>query len=283
MATTFPSLFLNVPLSDQKTDYNQALFLVTNESNQQHLLGFLSQNTIVGDTAIGVSGLFTLNAVAVRGIHAPSKNRIKRILLLDCSSRVERFWNFMKQTLCENIPREEAIAKIQSHVWTLRGDYWPNRTDEMAWTMITRLAVEIQYGVSFLSNDEKYHKIRQIFADNGFVFKRIDLFSPLSCTAISSALRTGVHTVDMVYLSNVSECVFGQDEKIAGFSHSVRELVDDNTLVIHSKSSKTGIHPAVYRRKPGHEVNEAVVKEVFSLRFTTPELPYSPAIQKAQS
>lgn len=57
--------FSSVPQSPGKDDYEHRLFLTTNEHNQQKTLNILAKNPLSGNTLMGVSGFFILNAAAI--------------------------------------------------------------------------------------------------------------------------------------------------------------------------------------------------------------------------
>jgi hypothetical protein len=268
----FEDCLKSVPVCGDDVDYNGAVFVTTNEVNQQETIGKLSRNAVVGDTAIGVSGLFILNAIAARGSRAVSTQTITHAIVFDCSRRVDHFWAFSKDLLGRpGIQRADVFEGIVKHIFERRDYYWSKYSTELAQGYAVRLYREIQSGISFLSSDEQFSVIKKIVDAGNLVFKRIDMFNPRSFTVLSSSLlRTG-HSVDMVYLSNVSEFAEAPSYR-SGFCESVRQIVDRSTLVVYAESSRNGVFQKVQRRPLGCAI---CPEKSFSFQYTCLD-PLSP-------
>ena len=254
--TSLDACLSTVPLCSEYDKYNDGLFLTTNESNQNETLDKLRRICMNGNTAIGVSGCFILNAVAIRGYGASplSAKKIEQIVIVDRDVCVEQFWDFMRNLLQKpNLSREAAKQAIEKEIISNSGKYWPNNSSIIATGYKEILDCEIECGISFLSDETKFQVIHKIAMNGNLIFKRLDMFDPASLTAVAEALKKEGHAVDMVYVSNVSEYASNPVQK-SGFLKSVEQIVDVATLVIAAESSKGTTTQRVMRRACGKKI-----------------------------
>ncbi len=187
-------------------DYAHRLFLTTNEEDKSKTLNTLANVPVQGDTFVGVSGFFSLNAAAVRG--TMSFGEIKHIVIVDRGSRVEAFWKETAKIIRESSSRAEVIEKGGQLIEKNKELYFGG--GQIAPSVAARAAQEafqkeISDGTSWLSSDEKFQSIKRIFDAGCFEFRRVDLFSNEQVEDLMDDLDDQGRTVDTVYVSNVHE------------------------------------------------------------------------------
>lgn len=236
-----PYLLDHIPPCPGKDDWSHRVFLTTNEDGQERTLSILEKTPLHGDTMIGVSGFFILNAAAIRG--RTSSGRIENIILFDRSVRVEHFWERMQAIITGSEHRGEVFEKVAALLDNEKHWYY-NRTEPLSkgeedpryahQTYIQELRAEMEMGQSWLSSDEKFARIKAIFVQGRFIFKRADLTDVEAFRSIGLALKAEGLQVDTVYLSNTFEYLkSGKLE--ADFGESVEQLVAVNTLLVQTQ------------------------------------------------
>jgi len=257
----------HIPCCKGWDDYDHRPCLATNESMQSETLVDLAEEPLTGNTVIGVSGFFTLNAAAFRGTASSSSHgEIENIILLDRSIRVEYFWEKMKKIIASSSNRFEVLDKVTHHLEKYRTFYYNNGWETPKKTvsdMLEDLASEVFNDESWLCCDEKFAKIKQIFDKGHFIFKRLDLCDKKEIESVSKILKERNIAIDTIYLSNVVEYVDSAAEKET-FISAMEHLISPKTLVVHTQP----------REDPGcplelfiQRTNEAPIADLFPHAF----------------
>ncbi|MBI5274112.1 MAG: hypothetical protein HY860_03545 [Chlamydiales bacterium] len=228
-----------IPPCVGKDDFGHRLFLVTNEKGQEKTLSILAKKPITGNVAIGVSGFFTLNAVAVRGRESKENTAdIDTIIMIDRSIRVEHFWQHMQGIMRSSRSKEEVVIKIIALINDNARLYFRNDhsipPDVAARSMISNFINEIRDSKSWLSNDISFHKVKKIFDNGGFIFKRMDLLDFESFAKVADSIADNELSIDFAYISNVAEYV-DHSSKFKYFLRSVSHITQPETLVIQTR------------------------------------------------
>jgi hypothetical protein len=228
-------------------DIAHRVFLTAHEGKQEKTLNTLAKQPLVGNTMIGVSGFFILNAAAVRGSVCPTATgELENIILIDRSVRVEHFWNKMQGIMADSTDRYSVIHKVVTLLANETDRYFqgPGNTGNTSPSKFfvgctMNLMEEIKSGVSWLSSDMKFDKIKKIFDNGRFIFKRADLCYPDTFKKIGQILKKEGATVDTVYLSNTSEYMLiesqGTPQMKSGYITALEQLIASKTLVVHTE------------------------------------------------
>lgn len=185
---------------------------------------------------MGVSGFFTLNAVAIRAINSPDQTQSPdTVIIVDRSHHVEHFWTVMEPIIVSSKSRVKVIVKIEEIVqkYFEEGRYYFEPGIDVK-AALQSLQAEISDGRSWLSTDAKFAKIKDIFAKGRFVFKRMELCDYASFQILSEVLQQNGITVDFIYLSNCAEYLETPQEKSA-FIKSMEKIIQADTLVIQTR------------------------------------------------
>lgn len=230
--------FSHIPLCEGKDSWRYRVFLHSNEDCQEDTLKTLSEKVVTGNTAIGVSGFFLLNAVAARS--AAGSLTIENIVLIDCSLRVEHFWKEMERIIRLSSARGELIDQVEGLLYDESVRYFSGNPDmdtaALAKSGIRHLEVDVASGLSWLSTDENFEKIKKIFDANKFVFLRMDLKDASSVGRLCEVLKDHSFTVDMLYASNVTDLRYAVSFKNqARIARHLDQLCAPETLCIRSK------------------------------------------------
>lgn len=194
--------FPEIPL-DQFDDYLHRPLVASNELCQAKVLDTLKKTKIVGNTAIGVGTFFILNAVAV----TPT---IERIFVFDRSPRVTHFWEKAIEIIKRSKTRFDVILAIEALLKKESTRYFEewgmkDSIDATAKGECEAFQANIAEGISWLSHDEKFNRIKEIFHRNCFVFARVDLFNVISMCRFKRLLEENNLTLGLAYLSNISQ------------------------------------------------------------------------------
>ena len=225
-------------------DWNHRPFITTNEEGAEQMLDILSGLPLNGNAMLGVSGFFLLNAAGERASFCDEETgKIDTLILIDNSIRVEDFWQRVQPIIIQAENRGEVTQKIINLLIERKDQYYsghpnPKETStKSAQYQITKLNKEIESRNSWLSTDETFKRIQDIFRANRFVFKRIDLYDTQSITQLTDLLAQQGIRLDSVYVSNIAEYVTS-DAQRESYRHSVKKLVEDKPLLIFTLPRK---------------------------------------------
>lgn len=231
MHTLF-SAIAQLPSAAGKDDYEHAVHISTNEMDQANTLMQLRTAPVSGNTLLGVSGMFLLNVVALRG---SSDRPIENVVVLDRSQRVEHFWKEMQPIVAESPTRREVIDKLKALMQREGQRYLSG--GKLPWNKLVDIEKdllfwEIACGDSWLASDESFAKIQALFQRNCFIFKRLDLADREAIHSLCEIFRERKITLDTIYISNVLELLSA--EEIRPYVENLEELTAQETYVIHT-------------------------------------------------
>jgi hypothetical protein len=218
---------------------HESIYLGTNEDKQAKTIAIMRREKLVGNTILAVSGFFGLNLAAARA--ESQGQQLDYIIMIDRSQRTEKLWKIVQEIVQKHVLREDALAALKAVLLKTPSDFW--RFEYRMPNDLMKLESDINSGNSWLSTQAKYAKIRNIFNQGHFIFKRLDLFNSLSVRALSQAISKLNLTLDTVYLSNVREYAEGESA-LSRFQASVQELlpiITQQTLVIDTKPRINGL------------------------------------------
>ncbi|MFT4553825.1 MAG: hypothetical protein ACI9S8_002467 [Chlamydiales bacterium] len=229
-----PGIFQSINECEGVSDNTHRLFLVTNEYEQSSTLEKLKWDKLNGDTIIGVSGFFTLNATSARATKLDSSiSEIKYLIMLDCSSRVNDFWSNMQKIIARSEDRVIALENIKSLLVDRKNLYYGQNSSALnfAKTYIQSLEREVWRGQSWLSTDEQYAKIKKIFDSGHFTFLRLNLCNQEAMDQIATIIGEKNMSLDCLYLSNTRE--YAEIEGLLEtYQKSLDKLITKNCFVI---------------------------------------------------
>lgn len=216
----------------------KSVFVTSNESAQREAVEQFDKIDCVGTAAIGVSGMGFLNYVC-------RKERFEKIIAVDVSPKVAAFWQLVVPIIRNAITRTGCARAIRRTVREHRTTFFtPHTPTDVAGANIhanhladrenSRLNEEIHSGISWLSDDTRFHRIQEIFRSRGgFTFIQEDLRYLAGNQDFQEALgdsRTG-----LFYLSNVCDYIkttLGQES----YAKSIEAFTDDDTVIVHSEN-----------------------------------------------
>ncbi len=194
---------------------------------------------------MGVSGFFCLDIASIRGTACGiAQKRLKNVVVIDLSVRVEDFWKEMRSLIVASNSRLACIEGVKQLITKKHALYFANHSDcppkMLANAAIEDLGVDIELGVSWLSHDSKYEFVKEMFMQGRFLFARLDLFDITAVTLLSSALKKAGAILDTLYLSNVYEYFddISDDNEYEAQKSNFPKAV---TLLIQSNASVLGV------------------------------------------
>lgn len=229
-------------------DYFYRPLVATTAVCQRVTLATLQNSPIAGNTAVGVGGFFTLNAAAIRDL------RLDTLIIVDKSLRVEHFWSRAALIIKNLANRLDVIERIKELLLLYKEAYFrgspdgPNDLEIEARSEGMALDDEIGRGLSWLSNDAAFRRIKTIFTQRRFLFIRADLCDVRAMRAFKSFLSRGNLTIDFLYLANVGEYAALENER-PRYLKAMREIVDPTMHVISAHFSSRIDPPVQYVRK----------------------------------
>lgn len=228
--------------------YTHRPLVATNETGQAKTLETLKKSERIGTGFIGVGGFFNLNAA--------SRRKLDVIILIDCGLRVGDFWQDVEEIIRTNDNRQEVISKIQMLLRRNASQYFTggsalsglDNPDTVAEIEIENFQREIDQNLSWLSDNERFNKIKKIFRDSCFFFMQADLFDPNQMEDIRSILQGAKITVDTIYLSNLGEYADGTLQR-SRYITAMKKLIAPKTHVISGHFSTEMEDPMQFIRQ----------------------------------
>lgn len=222
--------------------YDYRPMLATNEELQWSTIEALTHHPVVGDTMVACSGLFALNAFAVRALLG-SKCRLRHLVIIDCSLRVEHCWEMVQSVIVSSKTRLQALNGIERGLeehgaWYYNNEFIPlsERAKEARKDIeeqIMRLRREIHLGLSFLCKDDRFYVVKEMLSSR-FRFLRLNWKDEVSMRCVEKMLRKEGHTVSDLYISNMLE--YAADDGVAhDFIPSVDVFAHHETVVIDTE------------------------------------------------
>lgn len=213
-------------------DIRDRLFLTTNEKELEITLAEVSKVASTGDTIIGVLGFCILNIAAMRLLNPQST--LRNIIVIDRGGITKTFWLHASNIIRSSQTKEECLARICANVFLLKDHYFPedggNRSGDYAYAVGCKLKKEISKNLSWLSDDERFFLIKQIFDNNRFQFFRLDFSEQSSFAPFIHAFEALHLQTDTLYLSNVHEYLV--DDDLQTYASIVERLLSRGTILI---------------------------------------------------
>jgi len=220
------------------------LFLSTNELGLQDTLSTLQSTPLCGNTIAAPGGLFVLDIASLERISSEGHTTIEHVIAYDNNTKVQIAWErvfipaLQKSSTSQNCAQEIARLIQQNHALL----YSKN---EIASHKISRdlntITSQIRNNTSFLSSDERFHRIKTIAMKGKIVFKPLDFFEPKQVERFLQWCDGQNMHLDTLSLSNISECItWGAPESqlstYKGFHASYESLPKKITLIYALRS-----------------------------------------------
>jgi len=227
-------------------------FVATNEYGKDETFGKLSKHPTVGNAAIGVSGFCLLDMCA-------QTKGVEHIFLVDIGKRVADFWGKMQPIICESSDRHEVLKKTADLLRSNAKTYYTGSNsfspDSLAHGMIQDLYNEIGAGKSWLSSDDNFEKIQEIFQKNRFHFLPYDLTDTQAFEALGKVCHENGIVFRLCYISNVYEYLDNANQRDA-FAQSLDQVIAPKTVVINTRNRQARLTQFVQRTngRPAREL-----------------------------
>lgn len=276
MSVSFKSAFHSFV---QPTPQNSiiSINLGTNEFDSEVTLKKLAKTALSGSAMLGVSTLFNLDVVAARGEEV--NEQIKYLVVVDISLQVKLFWENLEKIIRKSSDNKEALQFIISDLKENLNEYYPEKTKKEVFPQdFVVLRNTVISGRSWLSNADRFKRVKDIFDNNRFVFIHGD-FCDLKVTGgIAEAMQVLSLKFDTFYFSNVRESVEKYfPEHVFSILRTSLELLKpvmtDSTNVIDTVPRPGGIKVEIAR----------LAQRTFNNFVSTPiidTVPYSPPCEQ---
>lgn len=153
-------------------------------------------------------------------------------LIVDSNVRNRNFISITFLFLRENSSRVAFVNDVVNYLRSLRSMDAALYIHDS--TTLTKINEELRREGSWLYTEENYAYIRQMAMQKRIVPIVEDITNVCRFFNIRTLLDQNFITIDSIYLSNLSCMMESKDQK-DNFTKSVKELANDDTLVIHSQ------------------------------------------------
>jgi 3-methyladenine DNA glycosylase Tag len=221
----------------------EKVYVISNESlrsspTSRTSLEKIADQTLTGDTIFGTSGFYTLSLASLKRTPGNGFDKIKNILIADISENTRAFWKDMSRIIRGCPEREKAINLIIQRLETKKDTYFP-RSPRSAEMYSQDIMQSIQSGESWLSTDDRYQRIYEIFLSEGFQFVSCNLFDESDVAKIMQNIEQAEATIDSTYFSNIHEYAI-LDGKMSSFRRAIDPLIGAKTLVTRTAARCIG-------------------------------------------
>ncbi len=226
---------------DDFDDFAHQPCIATNENYDLQKIESLPPH---GNLMIAVSCFFALNVYAVR------KN-LDYLLIVDRGSRVNIFWNKALEIIKETERPKDALESLKNHIIKDHETYFSSDDEEIsaydsALYRLKCLKEEFDNGVSFLSTEEKYKRVRSLLISQRFSIKQVDISDWEAMKKIGSLLKTHQLGLDILYISNVPK--YSKDEDCIKYLYkSLPYLLKSDTHIIDSYLNHDHLEQRIYQ------------------------------------
>lgn len=190
---------------------------------------------MVGNTWIGVSGLFNLDAILHRNQLAQETgaNPIQHIIIVDKASSVIKFWHDFQNIVKSAQTAESCTEVLFTYLRKKRREY------QLKSDYILQLRAQINDKNHFLSDETTLQAVKTILASQHTLFFQGDLTSWEDVHTIRSYLLQRQLTVDTFYISNIpvylrTKLEYGE-ELITQLQANLKQVLPTDTYIIESK------------------------------------------------
>lgn len=178
-------------------------------TNEGMLLDTVIQGEPVGNTMVATSSLFAIDLFALREMGRTDPDQVVNLVVIDRSQRVEHFWQEVTKIIRGSSHRNETIEKIKALVIDHKTLYFSgdetSTPEAQSQRTIKAFHDEMARGVSWLSEDSRFLKVKKLFEQNRFAFLRLDFCDRQAMQSLAKTLLAQKLTLDTIYLSNVYE------------------------------------------------------------------------------
>jgi hypothetical protein len=216
---------------------NPTIFLVTNEMGQEDVQDSLENMPTRGNAIVGTSCFMTLNLASIPRDGVP----IEHIAIFDIADRVSLFWNNIAPLIERAQNREEFLQNLREDLEQNAHSYFNLKgvsADKVAERKFEELTYEMDLELSWLSNDERFTKVQEIFRRNRFAFHQLDFTNPEQVGRFLGGLERNGARIDTFYVSNIGEVTPSYPQYI----ESVR-LIPNNAIFIRSATDEESEGP----------------------------------------
>ncbi len=204
----------NLYFEDERVDISSDELFIQKSLNKLRKMG------PVGNLAIGIGGFCTLDLASVR-------ENIDYILIVDVSARTQLFWKKMLPIIRNAEDRKDCEKKIHQNIisWIENYGHCDKNTEYYISLLIK--------GTSWLSREDRFSRIKEIFSNNRFAFIRMDITDNKAVRALQAIHDSNGLIADIMYLSNIIN--FIQAEDLEKFGCALSILTTSKTIFIDTE------------------------------------------------
>lgn len=234
----------------------EQLYLNTNENTIP-----LNEVNFKGNTWIGVSALFNLNAVSQNELD------IEKLFLIDHNEPT----TFFLSTLITFISQEQNRLKVLDYLkqyiiencnTLFMGSKEYSALDEAS-LQIERTKQDIENGKSFLSSDLAYLKIFNLAKNEAIDVIKMDLMDTNAIQLFKQDISQKNLTIKILYISNIGRRIIRCNGDIQRYLNNIISLSDSDTFILDSwliaNPTKTKLEQRLYpidKLKENHKLNK---------------------------
>lgn len=251
-----------------KDQYPFRVFLTAHEFKKEHILSALEKTKTCGTVVIGTSCLYSLDLFSIQR----QGGNLKHLIIIDISEHVNLFWKNFEAIILGAKNRIECLESITQDVKRNCKNYFPKCTSEdVAHDNILLLKLDIFQNVSFLSSDDRFKTIQNLFIEKRFAFVQGTFFGSNYIETISEYLLHRDWKIDILYLSNLHEYAESAD-----FLELYRKAISDFKLVMSDDTNIIDTEPKVNGLE-NKSLLEQRISNKFISRPITDIIPCSPS------
>jgi hypothetical protein len=230
------SIYDAIPECVGKDDDDHRLFLVTNEEEHDAVLESLYYEEQRGNLLLSNSGMMTLNVFVVREHLRPM-----HVLVVDCSLRVERFWLAFKEVIEVSATKEDFIPRFVAMFKSRAKEFYSPRArigiEERAALHYKAFSDEITSGINWLTLRGGFDKVKKLFIERRFAFKRADWSEIHVTKALKEVMSRNRLILDTLVQNNISEyCEASGAAVFEAYRRSLDMLCLPSTLIVKTST-----------------------------------------------
>lgn len=172
---------------------------------------------------VGIGG--SLDIVALR--HS------KRVIIADYGAKNKECIELMRLLFLQN-PGQNRIEFAASLINELKKQSYIIGEDFFNRSLVNRLKDQLNLPTSWLSSDESFDRIKNLFLEGKIVALTIDLTNEDKFETLARILKSNQLEVDTIYLCNSSHFIPENRQEL--FARSLNQVMHDKTFLIHCPS-----------------------------------------------
>jgi hypothetical protein len=192
----------------------------------------LNRGNPQGNTWVGVSALFNLNAVSQLGSH------IKSVFLIDHNPLTTRFLSDLVDFISKEPNRSLVLPFINGYIARSLNSLFVGLTSDSALkhakSQIEQIQQDIQTGKSFLGSDVSYQKIHKLAGSGSITVMDLDLMNTTAIHSLKRYMAINALTIDILYISNIGRRMIRCGSDLARYLDNIAFLVDPSTCILDS-------------------------------------------------